>query len=137
MPQTRTSAIIMFCVLLAAYAVNAADRQLFPLLAHDVRQEYGFALADTGLLSTIFTLGLAIAGLPTGFLLTRLSRKTVLLLGIAIFSVGTALTAFAVGFSELLVYLALTGVGEAMQLTVMIAIAANSFPAIGPWPSAR
>jgi MFS family permease len=128
MPQTERGAIIMFCVLLAAYAVNAADRQLFPLLAHDVRQEYGFALADTGLLSTIFTLGLAIAGLPTGFLLTRLSRKAVLLLGIGIFSVGTALTAFALGFSDLLIYLALTGVGEAMQLTVMIAIAANYFP---------
>jgi MFS transporter, DHA1 family, inner membrane transport protein len=126
--HTKTGAIVMFCVLLMAYAVNGADRQLFPLFAHDVRQEYGFALADTGLLSTIFTLGLAIAGLPTGFLLARLSRKNVLLMGIAIFSAGTALTAFALGFSDMLVCLAATGIGEAMQLTVMMAIAANYFP---------
>src|SRR5712691_4117082 len=66
---TRAVAISMYCVLLASYAVNAADRQLFPLLAHDVRQQYGFSLADTGLLTTIFTLGLAMAGLPTGYLL--------------------------------------------------------------------
>src|SRR5579864_9569194 len=79
---TRLAAISMYCVLLASYAVNAADRQLFPLLAHDVRLQYGFSLADTGLLSTIFTLGLAMAGLPTGFLLARFARKTVLLLGI-------------------------------------------------------
>jgi MFS transporter, DHA1 family, inner membrane transport protein len=126
-PGTRASAIAMYGVLLLAYSVNAADRQLFPLLAHDVRVQYGFSLSDTGLLTTIFTLGLAVAGLPTGFLLARFSRKTVLLLGIAIFSLGTALTVLARGFPDMLVYLAATGIGEAMQLTVMIAIAANYF----------
>jgi DHA1 family inner membrane transport protein len=126
-PGTRAVAIGMYCVLLASYAVNAADRQLFPLLAHDVRLQYGFSLSDTGLLTTIFTLGLAVAGLPTGFLLSRFTRKTVLLLGIAIFSAGTALTVLATGFSDMLLYLAATGIGEAMQLTVMIAIAANYF----------
>jgi DHA1 family inner membrane transport protein len=124
---TRAAAIAMYGVLLLAYSVNAADRQLFPLLAHDVRVQYGFSLSDTGLLTTIFTLGLAVAGLPAGFLLARFSRKTVLLLGIGIFSTGTALTIFARGFPDMLVYLAATGIGEAMQLTVMIAIAANYF----------
>ena len=123
----RAVAISMYCMLLASYAVNAADRQLFPLLAHDVRQQYGFSLADTGLLTTIFTLGLAVAGLPTGYLLARFPRKTVLLLGIAIFSAGTALIVFSTGFTDMLFYLAATGIGEAMQLTVMIAIAANYF----------
>jgi DHA1 family inner membrane transport protein len=126
-PGTRAVAIAMYCVLLASYSVNAADRQLFPLLAHDVRLQFGFSLSDIGLLSTIFTLGLAVAGLPTGFLLSRFSRKTVLLLGIGIFSAGTALTVLATGFSDMLIYLAATGIGEAMQLTVMIAIAANYF----------
>ncbi|MGH9680975.1 MAG: MFS transporter, partial [Candidatus Acidiferrales bacterium] len=116
-----------YCVLLASYSVNAADRQLFPLLAHDVRLQYGFSLADTGLLTTIFTIGLAVAGLPTGFLLARFTRKTVLLLGIGIFSTGTALTVLAHGFPDMVIYLAATGIGEAMQLTVMIAIAANYF----------
>lgn len=117
----------MYCVLLLAYSVNAADRQLFPLIAHDVRVQYGFSLSDTGLLTTIFTLGLAVAGLPTGYLLARFSRKTVLLVGIAIFSAGTMLTVVALAFSDMLAYLAATGIGEAMQLTVMIAIAANYF----------
>src|SRR5450631_4773095 len=124
---SRAVAIAMYGVLLASYAVNAADRQLFPLLAHDVRVQYGFSLSDTGLLTTIFTLGLAVAGLPTGYLLARFSRKTVLLMGIGIFSTGTALTVLARGFPDMLVYLAATGIGEAMQLTVMIAIAANYF----------
>lgn len=117
----------MFLVLLASYALNAMDRQIFPLIAADVRKEFGFGLADTGLLSTIFTLGMAVAGVPTGYLLARLSRKTVLQIGIAIFSLGTLLTAYSHGFADMILYRAATGVGEAMQLTVVIAIAASYF----------
>ena len=103
------------------------DRQLFPLVAPEIRADYGLSLAAIGLLSTIFTLGMAIAGMPTGYLLARFSRKTVLQVGIAIFSAGTMLTIVSTGFSDMLVYRAATGISEAMQLTVLLAIAANVF----------
>ena len=117
----------MFLVLLASYALNAMDRQIFPLIAADVRREFGFGLADTGLLSTIFTLGMALAGVPTGYLLARPPRQAVLQIGIAIFSLGTLLTAYSSGFADMILYRAATGIGEAMQLTVVIAIAASYF----------
>lgn len=117
----------MFGVLLASYAINAMDRQLFPLLVPEVRRQYGFSLAGVGFLSTIFTLGMAIAGLPTSYLLARCSRKTVMQAGIALFSAGTLLTVIARGFPDMLIYRAATGIGEAMQLTVLIAIAVNYF----------
>ncbi len=120
-------AVAMFSVLLCSYVINAMDRQLFPLLASDVRREYGFSLANIGLLSTIFTLGMAVAGLPTGYLLARLSRKAVMLVGIGIFSAGTMLTVISTGFLDMVAYRAVTGIGEAMQLTVLLAIAANYF----------
>src|SRR5450631_3385219 len=82
----RTAALAMFSLLLLSYVLMAADRYLFPVLAADIRKAFGFSLSNTGLLSTIFTLGLAMAGLPTGLLLTRYPRKTVLLIGILIFS---------------------------------------------------
>jgi DHA1 family inner membrane transport protein len=123
----RRAAVLMFAILLASYAMNAMDRQVFPLLLPDVRKEYGFAIADAGLLSTIFTAGMAIAGIPTGFLLARYSRKTILQLGVAIFSVGTAVTVLSQGFGDMLIYRATTGIGEAMQITVLIAISANYF----------
>lgn len=127
--DSRISAmeIGMFLVLLLSYALNAMDRQIFPLIASDVRREFGFTLADTGLQSTIFTLGMAVAGVPTGWLLARYSRKAVLQIGIAIFSLGTLLTAYSQGFADMIVYRAATGIGEAMQLTVVIAIAASYF----------
>lgn len=117
----------MFGVLLGSYVINAMDRQLFPLLAPDVRREYGFSLSHIGLLSTIFTLGMAVAGLPTSYLLARFSRKAVLQVGIGIFSAGTVLTVISTGFVDMLAYRAATGIGEAMQLTVLLAIAANYF----------
>ena len=114
-------------MLLASYAINAMDRQLFPLLAPEVRREYGFSLEAIGFLSTVFTLGMAGAGVVTGYLLTRFSRKTVLQIGIAVFSAGTALTVLSSGFFDMLVYRAATGIGEAMQLTVLLAIAVSYF----------
>jgi len=119
--------VVMFGVLLGSYVVNAMDRQLFPLVAPEVRGEYGFSLAGAGLLSTVFTLGMAVAGVPTGFLLARFSRRAVLQTGIALFSAGTALTVVSRGFADMVVYRTLTGIGEAMQLTVLLAIAANYF----------
>ena len=124
----RAFALAMFAILLASYAINAMDRQLFSLLASDVRSEYGFSLSGSGLLSTIFTLGMALAGLPTGYLLARTTRKTTVQIGIAIFSAGTVLTAVARGFEDMLLYRAATGIGEAMQLTALLAAASSYFP---------
>lgn len=124
---TRTVAITMYCILLLAYVLMAADRYLFPVLAADVRREFGFSLANIGLLSTIFTLGLGIGGLPTGYLLSRFSRKTVLLIGITIFSSATALTTVSMGFWRMLFCLAAQGIGMAMLATSMFALAASYF----------
>src|ERR1700719_3724894 len=123
----RNTAIAMYCVLLVSYSLMAADRYLFPFLNSDVRKEFGFSVPTIGLLSTIFTLGLGIGGLPTGYMLSRFSRKTVLLCGIAIFSGATMLTTVATGFWTMLVCLAATGIGMAMLATSMFALAASYF----------
>lgn len=120
-------AIAMYCVLLVSYILMAADRYLFPVLAPDIRKAFGFSLANTGLLATIFTLGLGIGGLPTGYLLARYSRKMVLLAGIIIFSSATALTTVVPGFWTMLVCLAAQGIGMSMLATSMFALAASYF----------
>ncbi len=125
--QARGIAIAMYCVLLVSYVLMAADRYLFPVLAPDVRRAFGFSLANTGLLSTIFTLGLGIGGLPTGYLLAHYSRKMVLLSGIVIFSAATALTTVVPGFWTMLICLAAQGIGMSMLATSMFALAASYF----------
>jgi DHA1 family inner membrane transport protein len=124
---TTMMAAFAIAVLICSYAVNGMDRVLFPLLLTDVRREFGLGLPEAGLLSTIFTLGMALAGLPTGYLMSRYSRKTVTQIGMLIYSVGTIITVVATGFSDMLVYRAATGIGEAMQLTALLAIFSSYF----------
>jgi MFS family permease len=112
---TKYVAITNLVVLAGSYVVNAMDRQVFSVLLPGIRAEYGFNLAQGGLLATIFTLGIGVAGLPTGYLLDRLSRKAVVVVGILIYSAFTVFTALAVGFWDMFTYRALSGVGEAMQ----------------------
>ncbi len=72
---TKAVALTSLVIVAASYVVNAMDRQVFPVLLPDIRKEYGFTLAQGGLLATIFTLGIGLAGVPSGYLLDRLSRK--------------------------------------------------------------
>jgi MFS family permease len=112
---STTVALVSLIVLAGSYVVNAMDRQVFPVLLPGIRSQYHFSLGQGGLLATIFTLGIGVAGLPTGYLLDRMSRKSVIMIGIGIYSVFTMLTALASGFGDMFAYRALSGVGEAMQ----------------------
>lgn len=121
------AAFWMFVVLLLSYVVNAMDRQLFSVLAPDVRKALGLTLPQVGLAATVFTLGMGLAGIPTGYLLTRMSRRGVAITGLMIFSVATYLTAYATGMPDLLLYRFISGLGEAMQLTALLAIGTTYF----------
>jgi len=126
--MTRDKAALgMFVVLLFSYVVNAMDRQLFSVLAPEVRAALGLTVPQVGLAATVFTLGMGLAGIPTGYLLTVLSRRGVVILGIVIFSVATYLTAYAQGLPDLLAYRFISGLGEAMQLTALLAIGTTYF----------
>jgi len=125
--QKRHAAIAMFVVLLLSYVLNAIDRSLFSVVAIDVRDAMGLTLPQVGLASTMFTLGMGLAGIPTGYLLSFMSRKAVVLLGLFIFSLATFLTAYATGLPDLLAYRLISGLGEAMQVTALIAIGASYF----------
>jgi MFS family permease len=109
-------------ILTASYIVNAMDRQVFPQFVRAINAELHFSLAQGGLLSTIFALGIGLGGIPTGYLLDRWSRKSVVVVGIAIYSFFTIVTVMSVGFWDMLAYRALSGVGEAMQQTALFTI---------------
>ncbi|GAA2932643.1 MULTISPECIES: MFS transporter [Streptomyces] len=110
-----------FLLIVLSYMVNAMDRQVFPPLLPDIRAEYGFSLEQGGLLATNFTLGMALAGLPAGYLLDRFRRKTVLLVSIVIYSLGTMATPLATGFADMTLYRVVSGFGEGMQSAAIFA----------------
>jgi MFS transporter, DHA1 family, inner membrane transport protein len=120
-------AVAAIVILILSYCVNAMDRTLFPLILADVRKEFGFTLPQAGLMSTVFTIGMTLAGIPTGYLMSRFTRKTVIQVGIFIYSATTIITVVATAFTDMLFYRAITGVGEAMQLTALLAVFSSYF----------
>ena len=118
---------IGFAVLCVSYMVNAMDRQVFYPLLPEIRQEFGFSLDQGGLLATGFTLGVALAGLPAGYLMDRLSRKNIVLISVLVYSLGTLAIPFASGFADMSVYRLISGVGEGMQATALYAVVGAFF----------
>jgi MFS family permease len=111
----------------AAYITNAMDRSIFSTLLPMISKTHGYGLRTGGFLATIFNLGIGIIGLPAGYLLDRYSRKSVLVLGMVIYSVATLATIFAAGFLDMGVYRAVTGIGEGMQIAALYVAAGSYF----------
>jgi MFS transporter, DHA1 family, inner membrane transport protein len=125
--QSRTAALWMFGLLLVSYTLMSMDRYLVSMLGPDIRAALGLSLPQMGALTTMFTLGIALAGLPAGALIARTSRKTVLLMGIVLFSVATLLYTQATGFFSMFVFIVMQGAGMAFLVTSMFALAASYF----------
>src|SRR3954466_6583444 len=125
--NTRTVALAMFGLLLVGYTLMSADRYLISMLGPDIRTALGLSLPHMGALTTMFTLGIALAGLPGGALIARYSRRTVLLLGIVLFSGATLLFTQATGFASMFVFIVMQGAGMSFLATSMFALSASYF----------
>jgi MFS family permease len=124
----RAAAIVLALVVLdATFLVNALDRQVLPVLLPDIRKDYHLSAGQSGLLSTVFTLGLGLAGLASGFLADRFRRKTIILTGIAVFSAATLLQPMSTGFASLIAFRVLSGVGEGIQYAALFAAVGSFF----------
>jgi len=117
----------MFALLLVSYTLMSADRYLISMLGPDIRAALGLSLPQMGALTTMFTLGIAIAGLPGGALIARYSRRAVLILGIGLFSVATLLFTQATGFLSMFVFIVMQGAGMSFLATSMFALSASYF----------
>jgi len=125
--ETRTMALTMFGLLLVSYTLMSADRYLISMLGTDIRAALGLTLPQMGALTTMFTLGIGIAGLPAGALIARTSRRTVVLLGVVLFSLATLLFTQATGFFSMFALIVLQGVGMSFLVTAMFALSASYF----------
>ncbi len=125
----RKVALAMFGLLLVTYTLMAADRYLVSMLGTDIRSALGLTLPQMGALTTMFTLGIGIAGLPAGALIAKYSRKAVLILGVLLFSIATLLFTQATGFASMFVFIVMQGVGMSFLATSMFSLSASYFSA--------
>ncbi len=126
---TKKAAMAMFGLLLVTYILMVADRFLVSMLATDIRGALDLSVPNMFALTTMFTLGLGIGGLPAAALIARYSRKAVLLTGLILLSGATLLFTQATGFATMFVFIVLQGVGMSFLATSMFSLSTSYFSA--------
>src|SRR6266511_3255671 len=93
--------------------LNYMDRWVAASAGPTIQKDLGITDAMFGLLGTAFLLVYAIAALPFGTWADRGVRKTVIGVGVTIWSIATLLTGFARTFGQIFLSRAVVGIGEA------------------------
>jgi MFS family permease len=110
--ETRRRVFALW-VLFGINTMNFYDRQILSAVAEPVRKEWGLSDTSLGLLGTAFTLLYAFVGVPFGRMADTRSRKWLLCVGCAVWSLLTAASGLAQNAWQLFVARLGVGVGEA------------------------
>ena len=100
-------------LLFLANLFNFFDRTIPAIIVEPVRKEWSLTDTQLGVISAVFTIVYAIAGIPLGRLADRLSRKKIIGWGLGVWSAFTALNGIAWNYMSFLLIRAGVGIGEA------------------------
>lgn len=128
MTVSRGHAWYTLAVLFGINTMNFYDRQVLPAVQEKIRAAWHLTDAQLGWFGTGFILLYAIVGVPFGRLADVRGRAWLLAIGVAIWSVLTAGSAFAWSFASLLVLRLGVGVGEAVCAPTGTALIGDLFP---------
>ena len=116
--------LLIFAVLLAF-----VDRQILALLVEPIRAD--LALSDTligWLQGPAFALFYALAALPLGLVVDRTNRRNLIMAGVAVWSVSTAMCGLASDFTGLFLARVGVGLGEACLIPAVFSLIPDLFP---------
>lgn len=123
------SAYFALFVLVLANLFNMLDRSIVSILAQSIKADLRLDDADLGfLLGTAFAVFYSIVGIAMGRISDFVSRKKMLAVGLALWSVMTALGGAATGFATLSMARIGVGVGEAVANPCSHSLLADTFP---------
>src|SRR3989442_4502273 len=86
--------------------LNYLDRYILPSVATRIQSEFHLSDSQVGLLGSAFLLVYAVATIPFCICADRGVRKTVVGIGVTIWSLATLFTCFARSYSQLVIALA-------------------------------
>jgi len=113
-PVSRAYANYVLGLLFVVYIFNFIDRQILSILIEPVKQELGVSDTAMGFLTGLaFALFYTFAGIPIAHYADRGVRRTVIAVGLAAWSLMTALSGLVTSFSQLALARVGVGVGEA------------------------
>lgn len=116
--------------LAVVYTLNFLDRQIISILGKDISAELNLSKTQFGLLGgTSFALLYTTCGIGVAYLADRMSRKWIIALACAIWSLFTALCGTAQNFLQILLYRMGVGFGEAGGSPPSYSLISDYFPA--------
>lgn len=119
----------LLALLFLAYILSLMDRMILTLLVTDIKADLRISDIQIGLLQGLaFVLLYSAMGLPIGRLVDRANRTHIIAIGIALWSVATAMCGMASKFWQLFIARTAVGVGEATLSPASYSLIADSFP---------
>jgi predicted MFS family arabinose efflux permease len=116
-------------VLVAVNMFNFIDRQIVAVLLQQIKDEFRVSDASLGLLTGLaFVLVHSLVGVPIARLADRGSRRTVIAIGVAIWSAMTALSGASRSFVQLAFLRVGVGIGEAAGTPPSHSLISDYFP---------
>ncbi len=116
-------------VLILVYVFNFIDRQILSILAEEIKADLGISDAQIGFLyGTAFAVFYAVFGIPLGKLADVWVRKNLISVGLAFWSVMTALSGTARNFATLATCRFGVGIGEASATPAAFSMLSDYFP---------
>jgi MFS family permease len=108
--------------------LNYMDRYVAAVAAPLIQKEFGLSNTEVGFLASAFLLVYAVAAVPFGYWADRGVRRTVVGIGVAIWSIATLFTGFARNFFQLFLSRAVLGIGEASYYPAGTSLLSDYFP---------
>ncbi|GGE01918.1 MFS transporter [Tsuneonella deserti] len=130
-PEARVPAYSWYVlgVLVLVYILNFIDRQIVSILAVDIKADLNLTDSDMGFLGgAAFAVFYALFGIPLGRLADNWNRVRLLTVGLAIWSVMTALSGLARNQVSLSLARMGVGVGEATASPTAYSLISDYFP---------
>ena len=116
-------------VLFTVYVINFIDRQVLSVFIGPIKEEFGVSDSAMGLLvGFAFALFYTFAGIPIARWADRGNRRTIIAIGLAVWSAMTAVCGLTVSFLQLALARVGVGVGEAAGSPPAHSLISDYFP---------
>lgn len=126
--MVRGYARYVLAVMVGINFLNYLDRWVASAAATPIEKEFHLSDAQFGLLGTAFLVVYAFGALPFGYWADRGIRKTVIGVGVTIWSLATLFTGFARSYAQLFASRAIVGIGEAGYYPAGTSLMSDLFP---------